>query len=217
MSFVLTLCPPTWSSLSSSAVPRQAQSLWDLTLTPNKMYIKTSGWGNCWLNVMCVSDCWCSLLVTSAGFPNLLQFNPQPLLLLPKFTQSPALNTWPVQANSPHPALASKVSLQTLAPLSIIMDPSPSSLTLQQALSDRPQEAVDRDAVNMWLPKLQDDSGLLYNMFARAGSEGLLGIWSLGESYIGISQLGPSTVKSHVLELVYSLGNHFTGSSSGTN
>lgn len=69
-----------------------------------------------------------------------------------------------MHANSPHPALAGEVLLQALAPLPIIMDPSPSSFTLQQALGDKLQEAVDMNRVNMWLLKLQDDLGLLYNM-----------------------------------------------------
>lgn len=54
-------------------------------------------------------------------------------------------------------------------------------------------------------------------MFAGASSAGLLGIWPLGDSYTRISQWGPSTVISHILELVYSLNNNFTGSSSGRN
>lgn len=134
---------------------------WDLTLSPNKMHIKTSGLGNCWLSVMFVPGCWCSLHVTSAEVPDPLWFSLQSQLLLPKLTQSPALNTWPVHAGYPHLTLARKVLPQVLASLTIIMDPSPSSFTLQQALSDRFQEAVDMDRVNMWPPKFQDGFGLL--------------------------------------------------------
>lgn len=104
-----------------------------------------------------------------------------------------------MHVHSPHPA--SQVSLHTLVPLPVVKDPSPSFFTLQEALRDRLQEAVDMDRGNMWLPKLW---GKQY-MFARAGSAGLLGRWPLGDSYIGISQWGPSMVSSPVLELVYSL------------
>lgn len=182
------------------------------------MYIKIPGWGNCWLSVTFVPGYQCSLLVTSAGgsTPAMSQPSATTLASQVHWVSSPRHLTSACQLSTPGPGgqgLASGLGsfAYNYGSQSILFySPAGPGWQASGSSGHGQSEHVASEASGWFGVALQ-------YMFARVGLAGLLGIWPLGDSYIGISQWGPSTVSSHVLELVYSPGNHFTGSSSGTN
>lgn len=160
---------------------------------------------------------WCSRLVTLCwgSRPALIQPSAG-LLLFPKFTSSPAPNTWPVMPTlhawhwlalltSGHVFFAWHYWSQSI-PVSPSSRPWVTGLRKHQTW---PSEHVASKAS-------QDGLGLLQSI--RCQEPAQQGCWGYGLWVIHIqeSQWGLNRVSYDFLELVYSPTSHFTGSSSGT-